>query len=130
MPFLGFTSQETKALIFLLLALLVGSGITLYQRSHLQFAPELIIEKNDPGAEEEQKAENRAIPSPARTKINVNQASASELERVPGLGPKLSRRIVEYREANGNFQRLEDLIQVQGIGSKSLEKIRDYLAVE
>ena len=117
-------------MIFLLLALLVGSGITLYQRSHLQFAPELIIERNDPATEEETITENRAIPSPARTRINVNLASAAELERVPGLGPKLSRRIVEYRQANGTYQKLEDLIEVQGIGPKSLEKIRDYLTVE
>jgi competence protein ComEA len=130
MSFLGFTPQETKALIFLLLALLIGSGITLYQRSQMQFAPELIIEKNERQTEEVPIAENHLNPPAARAKINVNQASASELERVPGLGPKLSRRIVEYREANGTFQKLEDLVKVQGIGPISLEKIRDYLAVE
>lgn len=130
MSFLGFTPQETKALIFLLLALLIGSGITLYKRSHLQFAPELIIEKNDLTVDGGQNTENPLNPPPVRIRINVNQASASELERVPGLGPKLSQRIVEYREANGTFQKLEDLIKVQGIGPKSLEKIRDYLAIE
>ena len=130
MSFLGFTPQETKALIFLLSALLIGSGITLYKRSHLQFAPELTMVKPDVVLDEGPKEKYPVIPSSARTKINVNQASASELERVPGLGPKLSRRIVEFREANGAFQKLEDLIKVQGIGPKSLEKIDDYLTVE
>jgi comEA protein len=130
MSFLGFTPKETKALLFLLSALLIGSGITLYQRGHQPFAPELIVEKNDTPTEERPKSENRVNPPPARIKVNVNRASASELEQVPGLGPKLSQRIVEYREANGTFQKIEDLIKVQGIGPKSLEKIKDYLAVE
>ena len=61
------------------------------------------------------------------TKVNVNTASANELATVPGLSQTLAERIVAYREANGEFNTLEELQNVLGIGSKTYEKIRDYL---
>ncbi len=139
MSFLNFTPREIRALLFLLMALLVGSGITLYKRNHPQFAPELVMEKNDLAAfsgmhptvpAKEEGTENKPNVPPKPIKINVNQAQISELERVPGLGPKLSQRIIEYRKVNGPFHKLEDLIKVRGIGPKNLEQIKDYLTVE
>lgn len=61
------------------------------------------------------------------TKVNVNSASANELASVPGLSQTLAERIVAYREANGDFNTLEELQNVLGIGAKTYEKIRDYL---
>jgi len=49
-------------------------------------------------------------------KVNLNTAGAAELETLPGIGPSYARRIVEYREKNGPFKRVEDLLNVQGIG--------------
>ncbi len=63
------------------------------------------------------------------TLINVNMASLSELEGIPGIGPVLARRIVEYREQNGPFTTYEDLLKVQGIGEKTLEKIKPFIQV-
>jgi comEA protein len=60
--------------------------------------------------------------------VNVNTASAAELERLPGVGPALAARIVEHREKNGAFQKVEDLLLVRGIGEKSLERMRPFLA--
>ncbi len=65
-----------------------------------------------------------------KKKINLNQATSAELELLPGLGPKLSRRIVEYREINGEFNQIEDVMQVQGIGVKTFERIKDYVTIE
>lgn len=125
--------------MLLLTALLVGSGITLYKRTHPQFAPGLVMEKIDltPIGRLQttvptpvQQAIKRSDDPAAPIKINLNQASEKELEKIPGLGPKLSQRIVEYRNINGPFHRIEDLVKVRGIGPKNLEKIAYYLVVE
>ncbi|TDI83849.1 MAG: ComEA family DNA-binding protein [Chloroflexi bacterium] len=59
--------------------------------------------------------------------ISVNVASAPELERLPGIGPVIAQRIVEYREQNGPYQRLEDLLEVEGIGPAKLESLQEYV---
>lgn len=59
--------------------------------------------------------------------VNINTASAAELELLPGVGPALAGRIVAHREANGAFKSVDDLILVRGIGEKSLERIRPYV---
>lgn len=61
--------------------------------------------------------------------LDVNRASREELEAVPGIGPVLAGRIIEYREKNGGFNRIDDLLKIKGIGPKTLEKLRRYLAV-
>lgn len=130
MQFMNFTLPEIRALLFLLVALLIGSGITLYKRSHPQFAPELVVEKNDLAADSGRQKVDQLSEKPARKKINLNHATALELELIPGIGPKLSQRIVDYRKTNGEFQKLEDLIKVPGIGPKNFEQIKDYLTIE
>jgi len=62
-------------------------------------------------------------------KININTASAEELTALPGIGPSYAQRIVEHREKNGPFKRLEDLLNVRGIGDKTFERIRDRITV-
>jgi len=68
-------------------------------------------------------------PAVAGGLIDVNRASATELELLPGIGPTLSQRIVDYREANGPFRTIEALDDVKGIGSKTLEKLRPMVTV-
>lgn len=128
MQFLNFTPQETKALIFLLLALLVGSGITLYKRTHPQFASELMLEKKEIDAQPQ--TQSPLNQEQRKKKIDLNQATTTELQLLPGVGPTLSKRIVEYRERNGQFEKIEDLMQVQGIGLKIFEQIQDYITAE
>lgn len=60
--------------------------------------------------------------------IDVNTAGAAVLESLPGVGPTLAQRIVEYRETNGPFQSPEDLVDVPGIGPATLEKFRHLIA--
>ena len=62
---------------------------------------------------------------PAR--LDVNTAREYELMLVPGIGPQTARAIVEYRRTHGPFVHLEDLIQVSGIGPKTLERLRPHL---
>ena len=62
-------------------------------------------------------------------KIAVNRATASELEKLPGVGPVLAERIVAYRDVNGPFQQVEDLLDVPGIGESKLASMRDAVRV-
>ena len=63
-------------------------------------------------------------------KININKASAVELTQLKRIGPKLSERIVEYREKHGPFERPEDIVQVRGIGPKTFELNKDRITTE
>lgn len=66
-----------------------------------------------------------ATPDTARTDlIDLNRATAGDLERLPRVGPALARRIVEHRDQHGPFRRVEDLKRVKGIGEKTLERLR------
>jgi competence protein ComEA len=68
-------------------------------------------------------------PSPADGRIALNRAGADELQQVPGIGPVLAARIVAYRDQNGPFSVVEDLLEVAGIGEAKLAAIRDHIAV-
>ncbi len=62
-------------------------------------------------------------------RIDINTATAEELQVLPGIGEVLARRIVEHRAANGNFEILEDLLAVEGIGLSTLEALADMVAI-
>lgn len=62
-------------------------------------------------------------------KIDINRAELWLLEALPGIGEVLAQRIVDYRSENGPFKRIEDLLQVSGIGPATFEQIKDYITV-
>jgi competence protein ComEA len=62
-------------------------------------------------------------------KININTATASELDRLPGVGPAIAQRIIDYRTANGLFKTPEDIMKVKGIGPATFAKIKDLISV-
>ena len=63
-------------------------------------------------------------------KIDINSAAASELEQLPGIGEVLSARIIEYRDQHGKFIRIEEILNVPGIGEKRYESLKDYIKAE
>lgn len=67
--------------------------------------------------------------TPAKKTVNVNQASATELARLPRVGPSLAGTIVAHREKHGPFKRAEDLMEVKGIGEKMFTTLKPYVAV-
>lgn len=63
-------------------------------------------------------------------KIDLNQANLADLTRLPRVGPVLARRIIEWRQENGPFKRIDELKKVKGIGQKTFEKISPYIIVK
>ena len=66
---------------------------------------------------------------PPQGKININTASASQLQRLEGIGETKAKAIIDYREKNGDFQTVEDIMKVSGIGEKTFQKIKDNIEV-
>src|SRR5258707_1305928 len=79
------------------------------------------------------KAKSTARPAaakPASTAIvNLNTATAADLEGLPGIGAKTAARIVEYRQKNGPFKKIEELMNVRGVGEKNFLKLKPQLTV-
>ncbi len=91
------------------------------------------VEESSPASAVASVAETVAQPSSEGSgyqKININTATAAQLETLPGIGPVLAQRILDYREHNGPFTALAQLTFVNGIGEKRLMEIMDLITVE
>lgn len=62
-------------------------------------------------------------------KININTAGSEQLRKLPRIGEKMSQRVIDYREKNGKFKRIEDIMKVKGIGEKTFEGFKDMITV-
>ncbi len=78
-----------------------------------------------PGATEEP-----AVSEDSGEKININTASAEELDTLPGVGPTIAQRIIDYRTENGPFQTIEDIMNVSGIGPSTFDNIKDLIIAQ
>ncbi|TSC95989.1 MAG: competence protein ComEA [Candidatus Berkelbacteria bacterium Licking1014_2] len=73
-----------------------------------------------------------AAPAPlsgAPAQINLNTASLSQLDSLPGIGPVYAQRIIDYRQANGGFKSIDEIKNVKGIGDKTFEKLKDKITI-
>lgn len=61
--------------------------------------------------------------------ININTGTLADLDTLPGIGPAIAQRIIDYREANGPFAAIEDIMNVSGIGPATFDKIKDRITV-
>ena len=76
-----------------------------------------------------QKQAQQAPKVVASAPINLNAATVAQLEALPGIGPKMAERIVDYRDKNGGFKKIEELMNIQGIGEKNFLRIKDLITV-
>lgn len=63
-------------------------------------------------------------------KVNINSATLGELDILPGVGPVIAQRIIDFRKLKGDFKTVEDIKKVSGIGEKTFEDIKDYIVVK
>jgi competence protein ComEA len=63
------------------------------------------------------------------SKVNINKATVDQLMEIKGIGASYAKRIVEYRDKNGPFKKIEDITEVKGIGSKTFESIKDLITI-
>lgn len=148
--------REMRAgLLFVLVSVAVGGAFRGWQRSHHERFDEIVAslveaDEREPAASEREPrarppSDSAAAPAPAVTagasarprpaapalqpaSMDVDRASEAELLRLPGIGPSLAARIVAERTTGGPFGGPEGLLRVRGIGPKTLDKVRPYLA--
>ena len=121
-----FNRQEQTALLFLSAALLLGTGISVVDRYHPEAMEEFHVIEGAVEVPAGRPPADRDPPPPPEpvALVAVNSATAAQLQTLPSIGPKTAARIINFREQNGPFSRLEDLLEVKGIGPATLEKIR------
>jgi competence protein ComEA len=69
------------------------------------------------------------VKASASAPVNLNTATTEQLESLPGIGPRTAERIVEYRQKNGGFKKIEDLMNVKGVGEKGFLKLKALVTV-
>ena len=118
-----------RAVAFLIILILGGTGFW-YLRS---FHPTLFLGKPDFTATSnkealEQKSKRTVAVKP--TLLNINTASAEELQTLPSIGPQTAQKIIQYREEHGDFSSVDALTEVKSIGEKTLEKVKPYITAK
>ena len=113
----SLTRKEQIAVSILIGALVVGSAISYWDAHH----PDAIQEFQVVQAVEPPAVDSVQVPEtpPERHKIDLNRATASELEELPRIGPILAARMIAWRESHGSFRSIHDLRKVRGIGEKT-----------
>ena len=145
---LGFTSNESRIVLFLAGTILVGAGIRLVRNSEprpaqfnyssldSQFASGVMRMDEDSGDSSDQESGAPANRSSSESNlqlqtrsVDINIATIDQLVALPGIGEAMAQRIVAYREKHGRFSSIEEIRHVKGIGQKKYERIRVFLTV-
>ncbi len=126
----GFVEKNKKTVIAILSGfILFGSGISLgtglnelkVQPNSVQFSG---LEEIEPGEIASSSVEEKQFP------ININTASAIDLELLPGIGPSKAQAIVDYRETYGKFKAISEIDNVSGIGPATFERLKALITVK
>ncbi len=112
---LEFSRKELIATLFLITALLIGIGIK-YSIDYHWWLPETRVVDPDPES--------------IKLKINLNKAEWYEFIILPGIGEKKAKAIVEYRKNKGAFRTIDQLSEVNGIGKKTVKRIKDLVFID
>lgn len=108
------------------LAYILQDGQKIYVPNKNEKISQYITEKSGNNDTEENTTSNS---NKEDKKVNINTANQSELDQLPGIGPSIAQKIIEYREENGNFKNIQELQNVKGIGNAKYEEIKDNVTV-
>ena len=112
----NLTRQEKIVLLFIASSVFAGISISYLAKHNAPFKNYFASLSRDA----------RNSPSP----VNLNKATLDELIALPGVGPELGERIIDYRNSQGSFKAIEDIQKVKGFGEKKFEQLKDTITVE
>ena len=134
----NLTRLEQQAIAFITCSLIIGGGVTLV-RSYQQDVPvreETVQQAVKPSSQHipipgiaSPDSDKTIVDDKPTSAIDINTATAVQLQMLPGIGPKLAERVVSYREQQGRFRTVEDLLEVKGIGPSVLSRIKPLIIV-
>ena len=122
-------SKRYKVFLFIAIVIIcaiVGIDVQRREKQYKSF----FIERNEANAVEAPVIENEPSEIEEELMININTANVFELQLLEGIGEKTAERIIEYRNENGNFEVIEDLMRIDGIGKKKFDAVKENICVE
>ncbi|MEK6645279.1 MAG: helix-hairpin-helix domain-containing protein [Candidatus Firestonebacteria bacterium] len=128
-----FTKQDQKVILFLAVSAIFGASILIYKNysnnlNIVSVSAENVssIKPNESGANKksDKRENNNELQNLV---IDINKSGVQEFDKLPGIGPKTAKKIIDYRAKFGNFKVVDDIKKVPGIGEKSFEKIKPYI---
>ncbi len=121
--------KRYKAFLFIAIVIIcavVGIDVQKREKQYKSF----FIERNEVNAVEAPVIENEPSENEEELMININTANVFELQLLDGIGEKTAERIIEFRNENGNFEVIEDLMRIDGIGKKKFDAVKEHICVE
>ncbi len=108
------------------LAYILSDGQKIYIPSKNEKIDTFVISSNESDIGESGENNNGGS---SDIKININTATESQLDTLPGIGPSTATKIIEYRNTNGKFKKIEDIKEVKGIGEAKYEDLKNYITI-
>ena len=124
----GATEQADLQQLNLAARVMDGQKIYVPAKLSTSQSPQVMTESQQPYVPKNP-PQTQVVHSNPPGKINLNTATAEELESLPNIGPVMAKRIIEYRNIHGSFYNIEEIKEVRGIGEKTYEKIKALIAV-